>query len=96
MVVGVMTVELRLPENHSLKGKRGVIKSIIGRVQNRFNVSIAEVADNDLWQTAQIGVAAVSNAADYATGMLEAVVDFIEGERLDIEVLDYAIEILHL
>lgn len=96
MVVGVMTVDLRLPENHSLKGKRGVIKSMIGRVQNRFNVSIAETADNDLWQNAQIGVAAVSNAADHVTTMLENVVLFIERERLDIEVLDYTIEVLHI
>ena len=50
MVIGTCTIELHIPGNGSLKGKRRVIKSIIARVHNEFNVSIAEVDNQDLWQ----------------------------------------------
>lgn len=94
MKVGILTVRLRLPENQSLKGKRQVVKSVIQRVRNRFNVSVAEVEDQDLWQVATIGVACVSNSAAHVNEVLSKVQDFIAGSRLDAEVLDYEIEIL--
>ncbi|HJW88804.1 MAG TPA: DUF503 domain-containing protein [Dehalococcoidia bacterium] len=94
MIVGILTVRLRLPENHSLKGKRQVVKSVIQRVRNRFNVSVAEVEDQDLWQLATIGVACVSNSAAHVNEVLCKVQDFIAGSRLDAELLDYEIEIL--
>src|SRR5437016_10955727 len=59
MVVGVLRLELLLPENHSLKGKRSVLRTIKARVQNKFNVSIAECADHDHWQRATLGVSQV-------------------------------------
>ena len=59
MVVGVLRLELLLPENHSLKGKRSVLRAIKARVQNKFNVSIAECEDHDLWQRATLGVSQV-------------------------------------
>src|SRR5437667_4117 len=55
MVVGVLRLELLLPENHSLKGKRSVLRTIKARVQNKFNVSIAECEEHDLWQRAVLG-----------------------------------------
>ena len=94
MVIGTCTIELRLPGNGSLKGKRRVVKSIIARVRNEFNVSIAEVDDQDLWQRATLGVACVSNDAEYAHGLLSQVVRKIENSRLDAEILDYQIELL--
>jgi uncharacterized protein YlxP (DUF503 family) len=60
MVIGTCTIELHIPGNGSLKGKRRVIKSIIACVHNEFNVSIAEVGNQDLWQSAILGVACVS------------------------------------
>jgi uncharacterized protein YlxP (DUF503 family) len=60
MVIGTCTIELHIPGNGLLKGKRWVIKSIIARVHNEFNVSIAEVGNQDLWQSATLGVACVS------------------------------------
>jgi uncharacterized protein YlxP (DUF503 family) len=60
MVIGTCTIELHIPGNGSLKGKRRVTKSIIARVYNKFNVSIAEVGNQDLWQSATLGVACVS------------------------------------
>lgn len=94
MNVGVCKITLRLPENHSLKGKRQVIKPIVQRVQNKFNVSVAEVDENDRWQVAQLGIACVSNDAQHANEMLSNVVRFIHDLRLDAEILDYEIEII--
>ena len=96
MTVGVLLLRLRLPENHSLKGKRGVVKSVIARVQNRFSVSAAEVGENDVWQIAEIGVSCVSNSPQHANEILSNVVGFVERERLDAEVLDYEIELLNV
>ena len=95
MTVGILLLHLRLPENQSLKGKRGVIKSLIARLQNRYSVAAAEVGDNDLWQAAAIGVACVSNSAAHAHQILDQVMRFVESERLDVEIVDHEIEIIH-
>jgi len=94
MNVGVCRVSLRLPENLSLKGKRRVLKSIITRVKNKFNVSMAEVDDHELWQLATLGICCVSNDGRYTNEVLSKVVDFIVNSRFDVEILDYEIEIL--
>lgn len=94
MNVGVCKISLRLPENMSLKGKRQVVKSIIARVRNKFNVSVAEVADNDIWQRATIGICCVSNNRRLTNQVLSSVVQFVSERRFDIEVLDYDIEII--
>jgi uncharacterized protein YlxP (DUF503 family) len=92
MHVGICTIDLRLPGNGSLKGKRSVIKSIVVRVGREFNVSIAEVDAQDQWQRAVLGVACVSSSASYAHGQLERVVQWIENNRPDVELLTYEIE----
>ena len=61
MVVGVLRLTLFLPENHSLKGKRQVLRSIKDRVRNKFNVSIAESDGHDMWQRAELGICQVGN-----------------------------------
>jgi uncharacterized protein YlxP (DUF503 family) len=94
MHIGVCTIDLRLPGNSSLKGKRSVIKSIVTRVGREFNVSIAEVEAQDQWQRAVLGVACVSSSASYAHGQMERVVQWIENNRPDIELLAYQIEFL--
>ncbi len=94
MHVGLCRVKLRLPENASLKGKRQVIKSITGRVQNKFDVCIAEVDTNDAWQIATLGIACVSNDSRHANEVISRVVNFISDERLDCELLDYETEVL--
>ena len=92
MHVGVCQIELRLPENHSLKGKRQVIKSIITRLQNKFNVSVAEVDNQDLWQLATLGVACVSNHRRHADETLTNVVKFVAQNYPDVELLGSQIE----
>lgn len=94
MHVGVCRVRFRLPENLSLKGKRHIVKSIVSRVGNKFNVAVAEVDDNDLWQLATIGISCVSNDKRQANEVLSRVVNFISESRFEIELLDYEIEIL--
>ena len=94
MNIGVCKIRLRLPENLSLKGKRQVLKSIITRVGSKFNVSVAEVDDHDLWQLATLGICCVSNNKRHANEILSKVVNFIVNSRFEIEILDYEIEIL--
>jgi len=94
MNVGVVKIRLRLPENLSLKGKRQVLRSITTRIRSKFNVSVAEVDDHDLWQLATLGITAVSNDKRYTNEVLSKVVNFVINARFEIEVLDYQIEIL--
>ncbi|MEA2086409.1 MAG: DUF503 domain-containing protein [Chloroflexota bacterium] len=94
MNVGVCKIRIRLPENLSLKGKRRVLKSVTSRVSNKFNVSVAEVDDHDLWQLATLGVCCVSNDGRFTNQVLSKVVDFIANGRFEVELLDYEIEIL--
>ena len=83
-----------MPESLSLKAKRRVVKSIIARVGNKFNVSVAEVDDQDAWQLAALGVCYVSNDRRHTNEVLSKVVDFITGSRFEIEILGYEIEIV--
>ena len=94
MNVGVCKIRLRLPENLSLKGKRRVLKSITTRVRSKFDVSVAEVDDQNLWQLATLGICCVSNNKRHTNEVLSKVVDFIVGSRSDVEILNYEIEIL--
>jgi uncharacterized protein len=96
MNIGVLKIRLRLPENLSLKGKRQVVKSVVALLQSRFHVSAAEVADNDLWQIATVGVTYISNDPRFTNEVLSKAVNFVEGGRFDAEMLDYDIEIIHL
>jgi len=93
MIVGLLSMEIHIPESGSLKSKRFVLKSIKDRVHNRFNVSIAEVGSNDLWQRTEMAAAVVSNDAAHAHSVLEKVVALVQ-ESPDAELLDYRIEML--
>jgi len=94
MVVGVLKLTLYLPENHSLKGKRGVIKKIKSRVANSFNVSVSECDAQDLWQRAVLGFAQVGTDTGYVDGALRQVVRCVEGLHLA-EVGEEEIEFFH-
>ena len=94
MVIGACTLELHIPGNGSLKGKRRIIKSLMARLRREFNVSVAEVDAQDVWQLAIIGVVCVSNDRDYVHGLLTRVAHWIEESRLDCQLVDYQIEIL--
>ncbi len=87
-----MTVHL--PDANSLKAKRGVARSLTARLRNRFNVAVAEVADNDLWQRLTLGVCCLSNDAAHADEILSHVVSFVEDCGGDLVLLDYETEII--
>lgn len=93
MIVGVCSVKLKIYESNSLKEKRHIIKSIIGRIQSRFNVSIAEVDLNDSWQMSIIGFSCVTNNTKHANQIISNVLKFIDGDER-VEMIDYDIEIL--
>ncbi len=78
MVVGTCELIFQLPENHSLKGKRQVSRSIVQRIRNRFNVSVAEIADLDRWQTLAIGVTCATNDSRHANQIMSKIVDYAE------------------
>jgi uncharacterized protein len=94
MIIGACTITLHLHDVHSLKEKRSIVKSILARLRNEFNVSTAEVDAQEAHGRAVLGVACVSASSSYARGQLEAVVRWIEQERPDIPVIDYEIELL--
>jgi uncharacterized protein len=94
MVVGTCELIFQLPENHSLKGKRQVSRSLVQRIRSRFNVSVAEVADLDRWQTLAIGVTFVTNDSRHANEVMSKVVDFAEEHNGGAVLHHHRIEIL--
>jgi hypothetical protein len=95
MVVGVCHLELYLHDNFSLKGKRQVLRSIVQRARQRFNIAIAEVAEQDLWQKAVLGICAVGNDRQRVNSTLDQVINFIEETQLT-DVADSQIEIMNI
>jgi uncharacterized protein YlxP (DUF503 family) len=80
VVVGTCELDFHLPGNHSLKGKRQVSRSIVQRIRNRFNVSVAEVAELDRWQVLSLGVTCVTNDRRHADEILSKIVHFAEDQ----------------
>lgn len=78
MFVAVARITLSIPDSGSLKGKRQVLRRVIDRVKARFNVSIAEVGEQELWQKAVIGIAAVANDSSFAQESVDKVLRFID------------------
>ncbi len=93
MVIGVNKITFRLAECHSLKEKRKIVKSMIARVQNNFNSSIAEVALNDVHQRAEIGIAQVGNDRRTINSKLDKLIEFIENLQLA-EIINSDMEII--
>jgi len=96
MNVGVLKISLRIASNTSLKEKRQVVKSIISQVKNRFNVSVAEVGDNDKWQLATMGICCISNDKKHTNDVLSKVELLISSRRFDVEVIEARTEIISL
>lgn len=94
MNVGVCRIRLRLPGNRSLKDKRQVIKSVKDRCRHKFNIVIAETGDQDVWQTATLGIACLSNDRRHCNEVLSKTVDFIANSYFNVEIIEYNIEIL--
>jgi len=80
MVVGVMTAQLHLQGISSLKEKRSIVKSLIGRLKNRFNASISEVDHQDDKTSAVVGIAVVSNDSQFINQQFDSIIDFMRGD----------------
>lgn len=93
MIIGSCEVELVIFEVNSLKEKRHVIKSLIKRIETRFNVSIAEVDLNDIWRRGVIGFACVTTSAKHANQIINNVVKFIENDGR-VEIVNCEFEII--
>ena len=95
MVVGTLKLSLYIHTAHSLKEKRKVVKSIVARVRNKFNVSVAEVGSNDKWQMIELGISAVGNDRRFVNSSLDTILSFLESLYLG-EIVDSSIEILNI
>ncbi len=93
MNVGILQVALLVRAAHSLKEKRRVIKSLKERLRQAFNISVSEVGSQDVWQSADLGVAMVGTDAKFVNQVLSQVMNRIEAER-DVEIVDSQMEIL--
>lgn len=93
MIVGLCTIELYLPESQSLKDKRQVLLSLKDRLRDKFNVSVAEVGDQDLWQRAILGMACVANEQQHVNQVLDQGLNVIRSMPT-IELVKFQIEFL--
>ncbi|MEC4688641.1 MAG: DUF503 domain-containing protein [Nitrospirota bacterium] len=93
MIVGLCTIELYIPDGHSLKAKRQVIRSLKQRMRDKFNVSVAEVGEQDLWQKALLGIACVANESAYVNQVLDQAVNLVRSVP-SIELVKYRVEML--
>ena len=93
MVVGVCTVELWIPESQSLKDKRQVLHSLKDRLHGKFNLSVAEVDGQDLWQKAVLGMACVANEGSHVNQVLEQALNLIRSMPA-VEVVRTQLELL--
>lgn len=92
-MIGLLTLELHIPSAQSLKDKRHVVKSIIGRIRARHNVSVAELEQQDIWQQAVVGVAIVSSAKTVVDQTFSAIVRLTESHG-EAELVRVSIELL--
>jgi len=92
MFIGVCTFTVHIPDSGSLKTKRQSLRSLKDRIRSKFNVSVAEIEDNDLWQKATLAVAAVSNDRTHLNQTLDHVLDMVRSVP-ELDLLDYHIEL---
>ena len=95
MYVGCCSIKFFLHGNHSLKGKRRIVRTLKDRLKNRFNVSVAEIGNQDVWQSLRIGIVAVNSDPKYLEGQVNRVVDAIEKMHLA-EITDCQTQITQL
>jgi uncharacterized protein YlxP (DUF503 family) len=95
MIVVACKFKLHLPLSRSLKAKRQVIKSIVGQIRSHFDVAVAEVGDQDLWQLSEIGVAYVTSDVRHGQEVISKVASYVAGLKLgEAELLNYETEVL--
>ena len=95
MVVGTAKISLYIKDNRSLKEKRKIVKSIIAKVHQRFNASIAEVDSNDKWQMVGLGISVVGNNRRFVNSALDNILTYLDSLYLG-DIIDSDIEIVNI
>lgn len=95
MIVATGRIVLRISHSHSLKDKRSVVRPLIAQLQRRFQISAAEVEEQDRWQTGVIGIACVSSQTAHAESVIARAIVFLERSASDAEIVDVRTETLH-
>ncbi len=93
MVVGSGMIDVLIPQCRSLKEKRGILRHLLKRTQNEFNVSIAEVGANDEWKRARIGFCVVGNDKQYINAKMDHIMGFIDSMQV-VEIVKTRMEIV--
>lgn len=93
-MVGILTIHLHLPGCASLKEKRGRLKPLLNQLHKKFNVSVAEMDRQDMWQETVIACALVNSNSKQVQRSLQSVVKWVEGNWTDGDVIDDRIEII--
>lgn len=93
-IVGLCTITLHLPGVSSLKEKRGIVKSMLAKLHNKFNLSTAETDHQDLWQSAEIAIALVANSELHIRKAIKSALDWLETNYPDAIITKHEIEIL--
>lgn len=93
MIIAACTLKLHLSGCASLKEKRGLLKPLIARLHREFDVAVAEVEHQDVWQTAGLAIVAVGNNHGHLQAELQGIVSWIEHNRPEVEVADAQIEL---
>lgn len=92
MVIGTLQLKLHFPRPQSLKEKRVLLKSLLERLRQKFNVSVSEVDGMDLWQSSLLAVAVVGGEKRHVNQVLDHVVDFVRSEH-EVEITDQVMEL---
>jgi uncharacterized protein YlxP (DUF503 family) len=93
VVVGVVNFDILINGAFNLKEKRSYVKSLVGKIRNKFSVSVAEVDHQDLWQRTQIGVAVVGANSAIVNSVIDKITEFVYSNG-DFEVIERKIEVL--
>lgn len=93
MLVGTLKIKLHAPFVHSLKEKRMIVKSIMGKVKNKFNVTVAEIGEQDIHQIIVIGIATIADGMANCDSILDHVINFVE-ENAEAEILEITRDVI--
>ena len=93
MIIGILNIELSIPESNSLKAKRQIIKSLKDKLRRSFNISISETDNHDIWQRCSIGISMVGAEKSFINSALDRILDFVD-EIPSVELIDSQLEFL--
>lgn len=94
MLIGTIIIKVFIPSAHSLKDKRRVTKSLLSKLQNKFNISAAEIDFLDQWQLSLIGMAIVGNETKHLDRQISRIVEFVQQEQYQFQLLEVNTEII--